>query len=124
MLFPFVEEYYGEARKTADQAPEEYRKHLRVIIGDLAMLVSDLHRLNRYLDPQDRRPLSKSLAALLVELSEFALSGTGLTHPEAGPIIARRLATAISEMDGRAAEGEPANAIDAVLRILQEAEQR
>jgi hypothetical protein len=120
MLFPFVEEYYQEARKAADLAPEEYRKHLRVLIGDMAMLVSDLHRLNGYMDPQDRRPLSRGLAALLVELSEFALSGTGLTHPEAGPIVARRLTATISEMDGRAAEEEPAAAIDAVLRILQE----
>jgi hypothetical protein len=121
MLFPFVEEYYGEARKAADQAPEEYRMHFRVLIGDLAMLVSDLHRLNRYLGPEDRRPLSKGLAELLVELSESALSGTGLTHPDAGPIIARRLAAAISEMDGHTAEEDPAAAIDAVLRILQEA---
>ena len=92
-----------------------------MLIGDLALLVSDLHRLNRYLDPVDRRPLSKGLAELLVELSEFSLSGTGLTHPEAGPIIARHLAGAISEMDGRSADEEPEAAIDAVLRILQEA---
>jgi hypothetical protein len=124
MLFPFVEEYYEEARKVADRAPQEVRRDLRILVGDCAILVSDLHRLNDYLDPQDRGLLRKGMSALLAELSEFALSGTGLTHPEAGPIVARRLASVVEEMDGGTAEEQPASAIDAAVRILKGAQSR
>jgi hypothetical protein len=124
MLFPFVEEHYDEAREVAGQAPQEYRKHLRLLVGDCAILVSDLHRLNGYLGPQDRRLLCSGMAALLAELAEFALSGTGLTHPEAAPIIARHLRKVVEDMDGRTVQEQSASAVDAAARILAEAQWR
>jgi hypothetical protein len=93
-----LKEHYEQARSATSRAPEEYRVYLRLLVSDCAALVSDLRGLSVSMDPQDRRILRNSLMALLADLVEGALDGTGLTHHEAAPIVSSHLERVVAEM--------------------------
>jgi hypothetical protein len=110
-----LEEHYAKARTATEEVPEEHRLYLRLLISDCAALVSDLRGLSLALSPDNRVLLRNSLTALLTDLVECALSGTGLTHHEAAPIVTEYLRSMVDEMGHHVAleqthslAGEPA----------------